>query len=288
MNANFSATESKNRQTGGIFREKNRLTRKRDMIQERVAAVEREMKMREMENARIEKINEQIFRIHENQRAMAEAREFKIEELKQKGATDFCVEVTELREETERGKKSAEATIAMLGEQINKIHETRAEREQAAIEREIVLQQREMEERMRERERVAQENKFAGKTQEELEADHERSAIRNLTMMSVRAETIGLLSQTRARISAEETRMQIEANFDKQRVRIANVQDTFTGRHARIDANINLQIGAMYRDSQKMQEEQLRISREKTQANPKEERDENDDAYENFSVDLRL
>jgi hypothetical protein len=64
--------------------------------------------------------------------------------------------------------------------------------------------------------------------------------------------------------------------------------DGFRGRHlqnlnngiSRLSANINAQVGALYRDSQAMQEQQLRIYREKATA-PSENDDEN-------SIDLRL
>ncbi|MCL1843725.1 MAG: hypothetical protein FWF79_07925 [Defluviitaleaceae bacterium] len=73
-------------------------------------------------------------------------------------------------------------------------------------------------------------------------------------------------------------------------------EDTFRGRHlqnldasvARLSANIMHQVGAMYRDSQNQQEEQLRIYRE--QASLPDERkneDESDERNEN-SIDLRL
>jgi hypothetical protein len=229
----------------------------------------------------------------------------------------------------------------MLNEKITQIYMDRAEREQVAVERELVRQQQEMEERMRERER-AHESNYENKTQEELEAAQTRSSIRNMTAISVRMENISAHSQTRARMSAEASRLRGEAGFDMHRQRIANHEirsfvsrnnhesleahmqgiadgvipptsrwipmeigflfnnsplapDGFRGRHlqnlnegiSNLTSAINHQIGAMYRDSQQMQEEHLRISRE--QANVSEQIEEEQEE-ENITrtIDIRL
>jgi hypothetical protein len=254
-----------------------------------------------------------------------------------------------LNEEMER----LQGTIMSLSTQIGNIHMARAEREQIAIEREMMRQQQEMDERMREHERIAQERESArneNRTQEELEEAAERNKIRGMVAMGTRLENISSLSSTRASLSAAATRLEGEANFDMHRQRIANeaistfvrrdnertreihstrmeqfteavargedalppapwrpmevghvfndnplAPDGFRGRHllnlnmgiARTSANINQLVGALYRDSQNMQEQQLRIMREKATA-PSEQDEDNRNEYENGSIDLRL
>jgi len=280
----------------GIFRlnktQRNRQStsrgeRKRDLMQERVAAHEREMRMRETEDKRISKLNEEIFRV----------------------------------EESEMSDEAKKLTIAMLNEQINSIFMTRAEREQAAIEREMQRQQQEMEERMRERERLAQESQTENKTEEELQAAAERSAVRGLTAIGTRLDNISSLKRTRASMNAEATRLRGEGDFDKSFVRQSNQKiiahasatgasvsflfggnsslsaDTFKGRHlinlgagiSRLTSNINHQVSSLYRDSQKLQEEQLRIYREKARVpSQQDDDDEEQHSYENNSFDMRL
>jgi hypothetical protein len=144
-------------------------------------------------------------------------------------------------------------------------------------------------------------------------------------VIGTRLDKINSLSQTRARMSAEATRIRGEADSELRRQGIANEQiisfvlkdnlhtqsletpvrpmevgylfnhhplapDGYKGRHlqnlnsgiSRLNASINHQVGAMYRDSQKMQEEQLRIYREKSQII------KTDDDDEDNSFDLRM
>jgi hypothetical protein len=331
MKANFTniTTEKQNRREGGIFRLNNvrrtnsQTGRRRDMLQERIEAQEREMRLREMEEQRILKINEDILRIREQENFMAGERELEIQELKEKGFDDSHEEIVRLREENEKGARRVHFNVSVLNEQINQIRMARTEREQAAIERELQRQQQELDERMRERERIANENRVANKNQDELEAEQERSAIKNLTMISARMDKINLLSGTRASMRASVARLRGEADFDLRRQDIANEQilthvrnynlqtagkpmeaghlfdhnplaaDSYKSRHlqkmesgiSRLSAFINYQVGAMYRDGQKMQEEQLRVYREKSQIpNPQ---DDDEDVFQN-SIDLRL
>ncbi|MCL2577514.1 MAG: hypothetical protein FWE27_05630 [Defluviitaleaceae bacterium] len=265
----------------------SRTGRRRDLMQERMAAQEREMRMRETEDKRISNLNEEIFRVQQS---------------------DMTDEIKNL-------------TVSMLNDQINAIFMQRTEREQIAIEREMQRQQQELEERMRERERAAKENQPANKSEEELEQAAERSKIRNLTLAGTRMDNIASLQRTRASLDAEATRLRGEGNFDKHRTRQANHEilsfvnsfnfktngkpmevgflfggnplstDSFKGRHlqnlnsgiSRLTANINHQVGALYRDSQKMQEEQLRIYREQSRIPSQDE-----DKEENQSFDMRL
>jgi len=291
----------------GIFRLNNQNTlsranrqgntragQRRDPMQERIAAQEREMRIRESENLRIEHLRDEILRVQDS---------------------DMEDDVINM-------------TVSMLHEQINNIFMARAEREQIAIERELQRQQQEMDERMRERERAYQNNNVENKTDEELEAAAERSAIRNLTMIGVRMDNINTLSRTRASMSAEAGRLRGEADSEMRLQRAANADimnfvrdrnrenadslmgpmepatlfndnpltrpDAFTARHyanlnvgiSRLTANINRQVSAMYRDSQNMQEEQLRIYRERSTIS--ERVNEEDDETNTNSIDLRL
>jgi hypothetical protein len=308
INAHANNAIASNQQEGNVFRlnaDSNRNVNRtrpnpnsrRDFMRERMAAQEREMRLQEMENQRIQTIREEIWRIQDS---------------------DMSDELISLN-------------VSLLNEQISQIFMTRAEREQVAIEREIQRQQQEMDERMRERERAANENRYTNMDDEELEQALERSNIRNMTAMSARADNIRSLSQTRASMSAEATRLRGEANFDLHRQRVGNQQmlaaasqrametgmpvdpgpllyhnpleGNFRGAHlqrlnagiSRLGAAINHQIGALYRDSQNMQEEQLRIYREQSRiSNPEELRNENEEDDENngipttSSIDLRL
>ncbi|MCL2223407.1 MAG: hypothetical protein FWB96_00395 [Defluviitaleaceae bacterium] len=310
--ANFNENSNETQGRNGVFRLNNvrenrpnntRTGRQRDMMQERMAAHEREMRIREMEEKRIANIRDEIHEV----------------------------------ENSEMGVEAINLTVTMLTEKIAEIFTQRAEREQLAIEREFQRQQQEMEERMRERERQAHENmNTSNKSDEELEAAAERSQIRNMTVMGARLDTIGEMSRTRASMSAEATRLRNEADNDNTFVRRSNDairafvsrsnaqdkeiayatgtplptpmaighlftprplgDDTFRGRHfqnlnigiARLTSGINQQIGALYRDSQNLQNEQLRIFREQSNLPSQEEEDENREPYENLSFDIRL
>jgi len=285
-------------ETQNIFRvngnQNTRTGRRRDLIQERAAEKEREMRLREMETERINSILEQINH-------------------------------TKLNEELSDDVKNL--TISILNEQINQIHMNRAEREQLAVEREMLRQQTEMDERMRERERLAQEraeNQRENKTEEELEQAQERSQIRGMTVVGVAMDNISTLSRTRAQLNAAAARLEGEARTDMHNQRISNhairsfvsqsnmqdidimretgasirpmqighlfsnnplAPDGFRGRHlanlnagiARTSANINSQVSAVYREGQRMQEQQLQLTRERATA-PSEEEEEYYDA----------
>ncbi|MCL1884587.1 MAG: hypothetical protein FWF81_12660 [Defluviitaleaceae bacterium] len=344
MKANFTnlagvQNTSENRREDGVFRKPllsaNRPSsgRRRNPVQERIAAQERELQLREMENNRIQQLNMEINNVQNMERAAADARNELIAELENQVPPNFT-EIAELREANELGELRMNAMVERLSTQISQIHITRAEREQMAIEREVQRQQQDLEERMRERERVAQENRSSHKTDEELEREQERSTIRNLTIMSARRDNISNLSQTRARLSATATRLRGEADFELQRQRIANQEivsfvtrnnqqiidnaretgnptgplmqvghlfdhnplapDGFRGQHlqrvesgiARLSAAMNAQVNALYRDSQRMQEEQLRLYRERLNAPENNENNDENDEYNPF--DMRL
>jgi len=134
-------------------------------------------------------------------------------------------------------------------------------------------------------------------------------------------DNIGAMRQTRASMEAEATRLRNEGETDKHFVRrsndkiIANAirdgssvsflfggnsplsSDYFKGRHlqnlntgiSRLSANINFQVGALYRDSKNLQEEQIRIYREQSKIPSQENENENEnDETENYSFDMRL
>ncbi|MCL2199896.1 MAG: hypothetical protein FWB80_13340 [Defluviitaleaceae bacterium] len=287
---NFRVENPFNRHTNQSGR--TATSRRRDVMQERAAEQEREMRLREMENERIANLLEQIDITRANENELSD-------------------DVVNL-------------TISMLNEQINQIHMNRSEREMMAIEREMLRQQSEMEERMRERERAAEqraENQAQNKTQEELERAQERSQIKGMTSIGATLDNISTLSRTRAQLSAAATRLEGEADFDMHRQRIANQEirsfvsqsnirdieimretgasirpmqighlfsnnplapDTFRGRHlanlnvgvARTNAAISSQVSAMYREGQRMQEQQLQLTREQYTAPSEEESDE--------------
>jgi hypothetical protein len=253
--------------------------------------------------------------------------------------------IAEIEAEMPRLQTAIDAAVEIANSQLAQLSTARAERDMAAIEQEIIRQQREMDSRMRDREREAEEQyarRLEEKSEEELEAAAERSAMRGFAMMDTHRGDISSLTATRANMQASATRLRGEPRMELHRQRIANEAisanarefnskeisrreahrerlmragysgsdlesqmdvvasspmrpnsffsesplsiDSFKGQHlvslgagiARTTANIDRAVSAMYRDSKSMQEEQLRIYREKANAHSEE-----DDDYEN-------
>lgn len=280
-------------------------SRQQRHIQERVAEKEREMRLRETENLRIEKIHEEMGRVEDS---------------------DMDEEVIRL-------------TLQSLRNQVSQIHLGREMRQQAAVERELNRQQAEFDERMREmeerRSEQAESQNNQPMTEEEIEEAIERETIRHMTIISTRMDNIRGLSRTRASLAAKATRLENEHDesqsrqelnraslearaierslFDSENgltnwatVRAAeitaegnaslsyNLQHGFHGTLleglnmgiARIDANITAEISAMYRDSQAMQNEQLRLSQEQPIDSNEENEYSQESGYPSFDIVL--
>jgi len=300
----FSGEGNQGNVNGASFR-KATTSRQQRHIQERVAEKEREMRLREMENIRIERIHEEMDRVE---------------------ASDLDEEVIRL-------------TLQSLRNQVSHIHLAREMRQQAAVEREMNRQQAEFDERMREleerRSEQAESQNNKPMTEEEIEEAMERETIRSMTLMSTRMDNIRGLSQTRASLAAKATRLENEHAESQTRQELnraalesraiqRSVQDSENGvtswatvRAAeitsagnaklpynllhgfngtlleglnmgisRITAAITAEVSAMYRDSQQLQDEQLRLSQEQPIDSSEDDEDSQESRYPSFDIVL--
>ena len=258
LGSQINAAEE-NRNFGVLDRPLNRTSgqNRQSRLQQRTAEREREMRIRERENEFIKKINEQMAQVKDS---------------------DMDDDLKRL-------------TLSTLEDQIRQIHEARAERERLAVEREAQRNQIEQEERRREKEERARAK--AAKHQDPEDAA-ERAKIRDMSLMSARMDNISSMSTTRARLTSEAE--QLSQDIDNSRSLAENAAEAVRLRNARygttgpehvanwqtnssdfrqghlenlnagiagLDAAINAQVAALYRDSQEMQETQLELVREK-------------------------
>jgi hypothetical protein len=186
------------------------------------------------------------------------------------------------------------AALRGLSSQISEILAQRAEREQIAMERELQQKKADMEERRRENEERAEEKRAENATAEELEQMRERALTRGIVTMSARADNIAGLRRTRATLAVEAGQLSrdiensygpvvvhdmqqlIEATSQTQEtidpviwanVGRANPNDfrnrqlrALQGGIARLDTAILGETASLYRDSQALQESQLRTA----------------------------
>jgi len=257
-------------------------------MQERMREQERELRIREEEGIRIQRFNEQIERV---------------------------------REQKENGLISEESmnlSIKSITSRIGQIQINRSNSEQAAIERESIRQQAEMDEQIRKQEERMREQAEAAEDdvtdcEWELEQKNQRNMTRSLTSISTSIDNIRSLSSTRASMAAEAGQMSNSADASTRRQEqwesivegkaIANpsvmntpkerynLLDGWNGRHlenlntgiARISAKIESEIASIYRESQAMQEANLRYARD---AAGLENR--NEDEEDNEKIDIKL
>ncbi|MCL1846113.1 MAG: hypothetical protein FWF77_09440 [Defluviitaleaceae bacterium] len=259
MNAQNAQNQNDNNRTFRMNRDSERRVRqarasgRRDFAAERRAAQEHELQLRESEEARILKINEQMNLLAERRISLgleidhvaermitlkreqqrnealgifAEPVDFANMSDSANEIFDYLANGEERLEDLELQLSQTEATMDSLSSQIAQIHAARAERERIAMEREFARMQEEMEERIRERERIAEEQQEnrTDRTEEELEADAQSSTVRSLLTADARMQDIRSLSRTRAQLQASATRMEGEARFDRERTRIANAE----------------------------------------------------------------
>ena len=248
-NRNFGILERPLTRTSGQNRQ-NRL-------QQRAVEREREMQIRERENELIKKIKDQIAQVKDS----------------------------DVDDDLKRLK------MMSLEDQIRQIHEARAERERLALEREAQRNQTELDERRREKEERA---RAKAAKHEDPDETAERAKIRDLSIMSARLDKINSKSATRTRLQSEAT--QLEQDIDNSQSLSKNAAEAVSLRNATystigpehviswqtnspdfrqghlenlnagiagLDAAINAQVAALYRDSQEMQETQLELNRDK-------------------------
>lgn len=268
---NISGEGTQGNVSGASFRKVTN-SRQQRHVQERTAEKERELRLRESENLRIEKIHEEMGRVE---------------------ASGMDGEVIKL-------------TLQSLRNQISQIHIGREMRQQAAVEREMNRQQAEFDERMRELEERRNEQAEAQSnrpmTEEEIEEVTARETIRGMTIISNRMDNIRELSRTRASLAAKATRLEVEHDKSQRRQELnfeslgaidanGNIMQPAAGETGwtahrlpfhynllhgyngtlleglnagigQIDATIAAEVSAIYRDSQAMQNEQLRMIQE--------------------------
>jgi len=277
---NNNNTFTTNIRTGGSGRAQ------RNNAATRAAEHEREQRLREAENKRIQGLNDQISFVKQE-----------ISEIHADKTLDVETRANRLMS---RGFE-----LSSLSEQIARIHKDRIEREQLALERELTRMQQEVEERAREQEEKAAESRLNNST-EDLESFQQRETIRSLTIMSARIDSIQGMEQSRARLASEanqlekaidsgnsarpmpietgETSTNVAYGFSTVMVNAGRVNpNDFRNSHlqklntniARLDTAILTQVGAMYRDSQVLQEAQLRAVREHPSLQNQSEEDEN-------------
>jgi len=226
-------------------------------VQERLIEREREQRIREKEDERIQVLGDKIALVLADQDMDEEQRKMRV--------TQFT-------------------------NQIKQIHTGRAEREELAAEREILRQQQLIAETQREKEELAEEqranNAPVANSVEEAQQLQANETIRSMTMMSARMDHISALNATRTRLQAEAelleqatenvegwivTRLQdgtlipslttfssSQNSDDFREVHLRNLKAGIT----RLETTALQQVGSLYRDSQVMQEAQLRYMRE--------------------------
>jgi hypothetical protein len=235
-------------------------------MQQRVIEREREQRLREAEDTRIEVLHEKIAMVVADQ--------------------DISEDQRRLR-------------VTNLTSQITQIHTGRAEREVSAAEREVLRQQQLIAERQREQEESAEEQRTNNienaNSEEELQQQLANENIRSLTMMSARMDHITALNITRTRLESEATHLEQAAGDTEGWIvtRLSNGalipslttftseqnSDDFREAHlrrlnqgiSRLEVAVAKQVGSLYRDGQVMQEAQLRYMREGAQAVTDEE-----------------
>ena len=253
--------------------------------QQRVAEREREQRIRETEDERIQILSDKIALVAADQ--------------------DLDYEQRRVR-------------VSMLTNQIKQIHVARAEREELAAEREVLRQQQLLAERQREQEELAEEqraNNVANTgSEEELQQLQASESIRNLTMMSARIDHISALNTTRTRLEAEANHLEQAIRDDEGFVVIRTPRghshdvttitvptghegDDFRQSQlsrlnegiSRLEVAVAQQVGSLYRDGQVMQEAQLRYMRDgaKPVTDEEEREKEHEYAYKPV-IDARL
>ena len=230
---------------------------RQNRLLQRTAERERELQIRERENEFIKKIKEQLVQV----------------------------------KESDMDKDLKRLTLMSLEDQIRQIHDVRAERERIALEREARMNQIEQEERRREKEERA---RAKAAKHEDPDSITEKAKIRDLTLISARMDKVSSLSTTRTRLQSEAVQLEQDIENSKKLsknaaddVRLSNaLHGTIGPEHviswqtnsgdfrqghlenlnagiAGLDAAINAQVAALYRDSRQMQETQLELSLEK-------------------------
>lgn len=187
-----------------------------------------------------------------------------------------------------------------ISQQLTDIKRARAEREALMIEQELQRKREDMEERAREIEERAEEAKIErAETVEDLDEIRTAAFIRGVVNASINKNNISALSRTRATLSAEAEQLSqdisnsfgpvkvhdLPAQFDVAHLHTGPIDpiewlptghmnpNDFRNRHlqglragiARLDTAILGEIATLYRESQAMQEAQLRISEEEAQ-----------------------
>ena len=235
-----------------------------DLMQLRLQEKRREMQLREKENERIKLLSERI---------------------------------AEAKNNSDMDWNLRQSVIESLTNQINKIYESRAEREVAAAEREMLRQKAALEEATQIRDRRPDDANEEKEPQEAKEAQ-ERDMMKGLVRLSVQQDRISTLRQTRAALAQEAAHISRAIHSENSNYTLIGSgggEATIGGQSglgnpndyrnqqlaklnlgiARTDAAIIQAVSSMYRDSTRIQEGWLAENQQK----PEEERQESSDLY---------
>ena len=230
------------------------------IIQERLQDRKREMRIRERENEWIVEINQKMAHI--------------------KACRDMGIDSQKLK-------------LAALQDRIDRIYESRTEREALAAEREMMRTKALLEESKHVNEQQSKQNDLP-KDPEEAEEERQRASIKSMTRIAAIQDNISRLSRTRAALAGEagHIRRAIESensNYTKTGA-VPNLIHTgerfiigvqsgygnpndFKNTHlnrlnlalTNLDASINHAVSSMYRESAKLQDSQLMLHRQQAE-----------------------
>ncbi len=231
----------------------------KDKARMKQLAYEREMKIRENENKRLEKLQAQIVKVADSQLS---------QELK-------------------------DAKIEGISLQIEAIYKNRAEREVLAAEREMEERKKEQEEKIREQEKANAKMK-ANAPDADSETALRKEDVSGMVKMAVSADGIRKLEQTKALRQAEATRLKQDIENDtgliqighdvtlKVQMKVGDFPNSFRERNLaklnegilNLESAVNNEIGRMNRTAENWAEDKEDIVRD-VKEDEREEEDEN-------------
>jgi hypothetical protein len=203
-------------------------------------------------------------------------REMKLRENEDKRIAELQKRITEVADSTELDAESKEMKIESLADQIQQIHEARAERERMAMEREVQRRQQERDENLREQEKAGN---AKNPTPEEAEAALVKEDIEGMVKLAVSFDGIHRLKQTRANRAAEAERLRQDIGNDTGLMQIGRditiktkgmheFEHHFRNRNlakleqgiAALDDAVNREVGRLNRSTGEWAEDRLEIT----------------------------
>jgi hypothetical protein len=256
------------------------------------------MQIREAENGRIADLRKAIYSlINHVENVDDEYGEDITEERRQ------ALEAERQANENDRQLLLAKLEIR-LKQTIDQIAESRRMREELANEREMLRQKAIIQDITQIREERPNYSRLLEEDEEEAEERQEREKIRGMTQIAATRDNISSLRQTRAALASEAGQLSRamasgNSNYTKASTEGASSQQSgfggsdFRNRQlgrlnqgiSRIDAAVNFAISDMYRESARMQDDQLTVYR---QPEEEEDREEQENQENSAGVDVIL